>query len=94
LNTRGSSGNPSFLFGTMCRDTILLSQGHINQLTKGISLHKVQVFLEFSVQAPTKMILLLGVTVSVITRLLAQVIESLCVLQYGVGALGECQELI
>jgi hypothetical protein len=78
----------------MCRDTILLSQGHINQLTKGISLHKVQVFLEFSVQAPTKMILLLGVTVSVITRLLAQVIESLCVLQYGVGALGECQELI
>jgi hypothetical protein len=52
------------------------------------------VFLEFSVQAPTKMILLLGVTVSVITRLLAQVIESLCVLQYGVGALGECQELI
>jgi hypothetical protein len=24
LNTRGSSGNPSFLFGTVCRDAILL----------------------------------------------------------------------
>jgi hypothetical protein len=71
LNTRGSSGNPSFLFGTVCHDTILLGQGHINQLTKGISLHKVQVFLELSVQTLTKTILLLGVTVSVITRVLA-----------------------
>jgi hypothetical protein len=78
----------------VCRDTILLSQGHINQLTKGIGLHKVQVFLELSVQAPTKTILFLGVTVSMITRVLAQVIKSLCVLQYGAGALGECQELI
>jgi hypothetical protein len=78
----------------VCRNTILLSQGHINQLTKGIGRHKVQVFLVLSVQAPTKTILLFGVTVSVITRVLAQVIESLCVLQYGAGALGECQELI
>jgi hypothetical protein len=52
LNTRGSSENSSFLFGMVCRDTILLSQGHTNQLTKGISLHKVQVFLELSVQGP------------------------------------------
>jgi hypothetical protein len=64
----------------MCHDAILLGQGHVNQLTKGIGLHKVQAFLELSVQAPTKTILLLGVTVSVITRVLAQVIESLCVL--------------
>jgi hypothetical protein len=78
----------------VCRNTILLSQGHINQLTKGIGRHKVQVFLVLSVQAPTKTILLFGVTVSVITRVLAQVIESLCVLQYDAGALGECQELI
>jgi hypothetical protein len=90
LNTRGSSENPSFLFGTICRDAILLGQGHVNQLTKGIGLHKVQAFLELSVQAPMKKILLLGITVSVITRVLAQVIESLCVLQYGAGALGEC----
>jgi hypothetical protein len=71
LNTRGSSRNPSFLFGMVCRDTILLGQGHVNQFTKGIGLHKVQVFLELSAQAPTKTILLFGVTVSVITRVLA-----------------------
>jgi hypothetical protein len=71
LNTSGSSGNPSFLFSTVCNDAILLGQGHVNQLIKGIALHKVQVFLELSAQAPTKTILLLGVTISVITRILA-----------------------
>jgi hypothetical protein len=78
----------------VCRDAILLGQGHVNQLTKGIGLHKVQTFFELSAQAPTKTILLLGVTVSMITRVLTQVIKSLCILQYGAGALGECQELI
>jgi hypothetical protein len=78
----------------VCRDTILLGQGHVNQFTKGIGPHKVQAFLELSVQTSTKAILLLGITVSMITRILAHVIESLCILQYGAGALGECQELI
>jgi hypothetical protein len=55
----------------MCHDAIFLGQGHVNQLTKGIGLHKVQAFFELSAQAPMKMILLLGVTVSVITRALA-----------------------
>jgi hypothetical protein len=45
LNTHGPSGNPSFLFGTVCRDAIFLGQGHVNQLTKGIGLHKIQAFL-------------------------------------------------
>jgi hypothetical protein len=40
------------------------------------------------------MILLLGIIVSVITRILAQMIESLCILQYCMGAFGECQEFI
>jgi hypothetical protein len=71
LSTRGSSGNPSFLFGTVCRDGILLGQSHVDQLTKGIGLHKVQAFFELSAQALTKTILLLGITVSVITRVLA-----------------------
>jgi hypothetical protein len=78
----------------MCRDAILLGQGHVNQLTEGICLYKVQTFFEISAQAPTKTILLLGVTVSVITRILTQVIKSLCILQYGAGALGKCQEFI
>jgi hypothetical protein len=39
LNAGGSSGNSSFLFSTVC---------HVNQLTKGIGLYKVQAFFEFS----------------------------------------------
>jgi hypothetical protein len=46
LNARGSSGNPSFLFGMVCRDAILLGQGHVNQLAEGICLYKVQTFFE------------------------------------------------
>jgi hypothetical protein len=87
LNGRVSSGNPSLLFGTVCRDAILLGQGHVNQLTEGICLYKVQTFFELSAQTPTETFLLLGVTVRVINRVLTQVIKSLCILQYGAGAL-------
>jgi hypothetical protein len=39
-------------------------------------------------------ILFLGIIISVITRILAQMIEYLCVLQYRAGALGKYQEFI
>jgi hypothetical protein len=94
LNARGSSGNPALLFGTVCRDAILLSQGHVNQLTESICLYKVQTFFELSAQAPTKAILFLGVTICVIACVLTQVIKNLCILQYGAGALSKRQELI
>jgi hypothetical protein len=68
LNTCGSSGNPSLLFGTVCCNAILLSQGHVNQLAEGICLYKVQTFFELSAQAPTETVLLLGVTIRVIAR--------------------------
>jgi hypothetical protein len=55
----------------MCHDAILLGQGHINQLTESISLHKVQAFLELSIEATTQTILFLGITVSVIACILA-----------------------
>jgi hypothetical protein len=80
LNADGSSRNLSLLFGTVCRDAILLSQGHVNQLAEGICLYKVQTFFELSAQASTKTVLLLGVTIRVIARVLTQVIKSLCIL--------------
>jgi hypothetical protein len=80
LNTHGSNGNPALLFGTVCRDAILLSQGYVNQLTEGICLYKVQTFFELSAQAPTEAVLLLVVTICVIARVLTQVIKSLCIL--------------
>jgi hypothetical protein len=64
----------------MCHDAILLSKGHVNQLTEAICLYKVQTFFELSAQAPTEAVLLLGVTIYVIARVLTQVIESLCIL--------------
>jgi hypothetical protein len=78
----------------VCRDAILLGQGHVNQLAEGICLYKVQTFFELSAQAPMETILLLGFTVSVITHVLTQMIKSLCILQHGAGALGKCQEFI
>jgi hypothetical protein len=40
------------------------------------------------------MILFLGIIVSMIACILAQMVKGLCILQYRTGALGECQELI
>jgi hypothetical protein len=78
----------------MCRDTILLSQGHVNQLAEGIRLCKVQTFFELSAQAPKEAILFLGIIICVITCVLTHVIKNLCILQYSAGALNKCQELI
>jgi hypothetical protein len=78
----------------MCRDAVLLGEGHINQLTKSISLNKVQAFLKLGIEATTETILLLGIIISVITRILAQMIEDLRILQYCAGALGKCQEFM
>jgi hypothetical protein len=44
LNARGSSGDPLLLFGTVCRNTILLSQCHVDQLAECTCLYKVQTF--------------------------------------------------
>jgi hypothetical protein len=52
------------------------------------------VFLELGTEATMETILFLGIIVSVIVCVLAQMIESLCILQYRMGALGECQEFI
>jgi hypothetical protein len=67
---------------------------HINKLTESICLNKVQAFLELGIEATTETILFLGIIISMITRILAQMIESLCILQHHTGALGECQEFI
>jgi hypothetical protein len=71
LNARGSSGNPSLLFSTVCHDAILLGQGHVNQHAEGICLYKVQTFFDLSAQAPMETVLFLGVIVSIIPRILA-----------------------
>jgi hypothetical protein len=78
----------------MCHNAVFLSQGHVDQLTESICLHKVQAFFEFGVQAPTKAVLFLGIIIGMIPCILAQMIEILCVLQNCAGTLCKSQEFV
>jgi hypothetical protein len=78
----------------MCHDTILLGYGHINQLAKIISPNQIQALLELGIKATLKIVLFLGIIICMITCILAQMIKSLCILQYRIGTLGKCQELV
>jgi hypothetical protein len=78
----------------MCHNAVFLSQGHVNQLTESVCLHKVQALFEFGAQAPAKTVLFLGIIICMIPCVLAQMIKILCVLQNGVGTLCKSQELI
>jgi hypothetical protein len=78
----------------MCHDAVLLGQSHINQLAEIISPNKIQALLELGIKATTKTILFLSIIVCMITCILAQIIKSLCILQYCVRTLGKCQEFI
>ena len=51
-------------------------------------------FLELSNEATTKTITFLGISISMMARILAQVIEGLCILKNSVGSLIQSQELI
>jgi len=51
------------------------------QLTlKSIGLNQVQTFLELGIKATTKTVTLLGISICMMARILAQVIEDLCIL--------------
>src|SRR6185295_12167764 len=80
LSTRGSCRCLLLLFSTMGSNTVFLSNGQVDQLIVSVGLNKVQAFLELSSEATTKMITFLGISISMMARILAQVIESLCIL--------------
>ena len=94
LSTQGSCWCLPLLLSTMCSNTVLLSNGQVDQLIVGIWLNKVQAFLELGIKASTKTIALLGVSISMMARILAQLIEGLCILKNSAGFLIQNQELI
>ena len=49
---------------------------------------------ELGVETAAETIPLLGITISMITSILAQVIKDLCILQYRAVSLCQCQEFI
>jgi hypothetical protein len=63
-----------------------LSNGHIDQLIKIVSLYQIQSFFKFGIQVSAKTISFAGITVRMVSRILAQVVESLCVLHDGAGS--------
>ena len=79
LSTQGSRWCLSPLLGTMHVNTIFLSNGHVDQLIISIWLNKVQAFLELGVEVTTKTVALLGVSIRMMVRVLAQMIKSLCI---------------
>ena len=72
-------------------DTIFLSNGRVDQLIINIWLNKVQAFLELGVEATTKTIALVGVSICMMARVLAQMIEGLCILKNSAGSLIQSQ---
>ena len=64
----------------MCSNTILLSNGQVDQLIVSVGLNKVQAFFELGSEATMKTITFLGISISMMARILAQVIEDLCIL--------------
>jgi hypothetical protein len=64
-----------------------LGHGYIDQLIEIVSLYQIQPFLKFGVQASTEAVSFAGVCVYMITRVLAQVVEDLCILHDGAGSL-------
>ena len=94
LSTQGSCWCLPLLLSTMCSNTVLSSNGQVDQLIVGIWLNKVQVFLELGIKAMTKTIALLGVCICMMARILAQIIEGLCILKNSAGSLIQSQELI
>jgi hypothetical protein len=71
------------------RDAVFLSDGHVDQLVESVGLYQIQSFFQLGIQASTKMIMFAGISVRMISRILAQVVEGLCVLHDSAGALSQ-----
>jgi hypothetical protein len=71
-----------------------LSNGHVDQLVKIIGPYQIQSFFKFGIQASVKTISFAGITVRMVSRILAQVVENLCVLHDGAGSLSQVQNFI
>ena len=75
-------------------NAFVLSDGHIHQLIKTVGANKIEMLLELGVKTTAETILLLGIAVCMMTSVLAQVIEDLCVLKHNAGSLRKNQEFI
>jgi hypothetical protein len=75
-------------------NTVLLGDGQVDQLIEAISPDSVETLTQLGIETPAEAISLLLIGISMITCVLAQVIEGLSILQYRAGSLIECQKFI
>ena len=71
-------------------NAIVLSDGHIHQLIKTVGVDNIEALPKLGVETAAETILLLGITIDMITSILAQVINDLCILQHNVVSLCQC----
>jgi hypothetical protein len=84
----------SLLLCPVSHNTVFLWDGQVDQLIEAISPDSVETLTQLGVETPAEAVSLLFIRVSMITHVLTQVVEGLGILQYSVGPLIECQELI
>jgi hypothetical protein len=84
----------SLLLCPVSYNTVILGDGQVDQLIEAINPDSVETFPQFGVETRTEAVSLLLVGISMITCVLAQVIEGLSILQYRAGSLIECQKFI
>jgi hypothetical protein len=75
-------------------NTVLLGDGQVDQLIEAISLDSVETFPQLGVETPAEAVSLLLIRISMVTCILAQVVEGLSVLQYRASSLIKFQKLI
>jgi hypothetical protein len=102
----GNNPEPLVLSGWCCHwclplllcpvsySTILLGDGQVDQLIEAIGPDSVETLTQLGIETPAEAVSLLLIGISMITCLLAQVVEGLSILQYRVGSLIECQKFI
>jgi hypothetical protein len=84
----------SLLLCPVSYNTILLGDGQVDQLIETISPDSVEMLTQLGIETPVEAVSLLVIGISMITCVLAQVIEGLSILQYRAGSLIECQKFI
>jgi hypothetical protein len=75
-------------------NAILLGDGQVDQLIEAISPDSVETFPQLGVETPVEAASLLLIRISMVTFILAQVVEGLSVLQDRAGSLIKCQKFI
>jgi hypothetical protein len=84
----------SLLLCPVSYNTVLLGDGQVDQLIEAITPDSVETLTQLGIETPAEAVSLLLIGISMISCVLAQVVEGLSILQYHAGFFIECQKFI